>query len=185
MVSGGAGWFLAVLGVVSPPLSSPDVCLGKAAHCHSALTPPRTPHRGGKEGHTACGVPGREGRLSPPAAPSRARAAQRRARSPCPRTRRGGSRSPRGWCLELVGEAQSSGAGKGTGKDSAGSRLPPHLFSAALSHSSLAEDMSASRRWITSSISLSLSFLTSSLSSRSRASSQASWGRRQRRRALL
>lgn len=87
MVSGGAGWFLAVLGVVSPPLSSPDVCLGKAAHCHSALTPPRTPHRGGKEGRTACGVPGREGRLSPPAAPSRARAAQRRARSPCPRTR--------------------------------------------------------------------------------------------------
>lgn len=52
--------------------------------------------------------------------------------------------------------------------------FPPHLFSAALSHSSLARDVSASRRWITSSISLSLSFLISSRSSRSRESSQAS-----------
>lgn len=38
--------------------------------------------------------------------------------------------------------------------------------------------MSASSRWITNSISLSLSFLTSSRSSRSRESSQASWGQR-------
>lgn len=61
----------------------------------------------------------------------------------------------------------------------------PHLFSAALSHSSLTDDMSASSRWMTNSISLSLSFRTSSLSSRSRVSSQASWWQSQKTRMIL
>lgn len=72
--------------------------------------------------------------------------------------------------------ARGTGSGAAPGPASAGLwGLRPHRLSAALSLSSLARVMSASSRWMTSSISLSRPLRISSFSSRSRFSSHASW----------